>query len=581
MKSMHDSNYKLPPNAQNIHKQFENEFRKKFIIIASCTYLILAVFSFIGLNLFSKYHLIALINSQSNSIAIQEWRTVTNGIYSGWNLPYQLDCISIMDENKNIIADQGNCYNYKDTNHKYLGQSFNYKINQFHIKSYVKYSIWIIAFLLPLFIFIFFVILYFIFKISTRFENKIEIINFFDQYDKNMAQYSNIQQLLHEKTEEIIKLKKNAAIAEIASQVSHDIRSPLAALSMVTKDLTQIPEEQRIIIRASLNRITDIANDLLDKNRKLNSTESQINENSLMFKESDLFLLSSLLETIVSEKRIQFRSKMNINIEFNPSSKSYGLFAKIDPKEFKRIISNLINNSVEALGDRGSVNIHLFPKEDTHLKSKFIVIKISDNGAGISPEVLAKIGSQGTSYGKVDGNGLGLYHAIKTIESWGGNFKIDSTVGSGTKIILEIPMSDVPYWFIEKLDIKPSSTIVFLDDDSTIHKIWDKRFHELQKYDFPLKLFHFSSSDEFEKWFELEKNNSANNFLFLFDFELLNDKTNGLSLIEKHQLNSNNLHSILVTSRFEEKRILEKCAQLKVKMIPKSMAEIVPIGLTQ
>ncbi|MFH1356782.1 MAG: hypothetical protein ABII18_06565, partial [bacterium] len=56
-----------------------------------------------------------------------------------------------------------------------------------------------------------------------------------------------------------------ASIGETASQIAHDIRSPLAALNMVTHDLKQLPEDERIIIRSAVQRIQDIANDLASK----------------------------------------------------------------------------------------------------------------------------------------------------------------------------------------------------------------------------------------------------------------------------------------------------------------------------
>ncbi|MDD5630257.1 MAG: 7TM diverse intracellular signaling domain-containing protein [Elusimicrobia bacterium] len=63
------------------------------------------------------------------------------------------------------------------------------------------------------------------------------------------------------------ELEQQIAISTLASQVAHDIRSPLAALDSVLKDVEQLPEAKRTVIRSAAGRIRDIANDLLEKNR--------------------------------------------------------------------------------------------------------------------------------------------------------------------------------------------------------------------------------------------------------------------------------------------------------------------------
>ncbi|EKD49968.1 MAG: hypothetical protein ACD_62C00692G0001, partial [uncultured bacterium] len=70
-----------------------------------------------------------------------------------------------------------------------------------------------------------------------------------------------IQKLIA-KEQEATKLQ---AISNTARQVAHDIRSPLAALSMVSSGLKELPEEERILIRTAVQRIEDIANDLSNK----------------------------------------------------------------------------------------------------------------------------------------------------------------------------------------------------------------------------------------------------------------------------------------------------------------------------
>ncbi|MEN9724399.1 MAG: Histidine kinase [Pseudomonadota bacterium] len=102
------------------------------------------------------------------------------------------------------------------------------------------------------------------------------------------------------------------------------------------------------------------------------------------------------------------------------------------------MLSNLLNNSVEAIENAGSISLQLCkPAHDRHLCQ----LVICDTGKGIPAAILLKIESANGSYGKENGNGLGLAHARKLLKEWGGRLEISSTPGVGTTVRLHIPVS--------------------------------------------------------------------------------------------------------------------------------------------
>lgn len=390
-----------------------------------------------------------------------------------------------------------------------------------------------------------------------------------------LSYVGSLQNIEKEKAEK----ERIEAISILTRQVAHDIRSPLSALNLVSGALPEVGEEKRLLIRNAVQRINDIANQLLEKgkekigNKKSDTLSLLPLDNTTKFK---VELLSPLIDSIVSEKRVQFREKQNIEIEAD-INQGYGLFAQINSVELQRMISNLLNNSVEALLEsKGQVKVAIRGYRNV------INLIIQDSGQGIPEVFLKKLREQGFSHGKghtESGSGLGLYHAKQTTESFGGKFEVLSKEGLGTTITIHLPRAETPSWFVPRIIIKPMMRVISLDDDLAIHQIWRGRFQSAT-HGSSEKMNHstFTSGEEFKLWVitQYQTEQTELPFLFLVDYELLGQNKTGLDLIEELNIAKN---SILVTSRYEEARIRERCENLKLQIIPKTMAGFVPIEI--
>lgn len=367
-------------------------------------------------------------------------------------------------------------------------------------------------------------------------------------------------------TEARVVASENAA--RIAKQVAHDIRSPLAALSMVEKDIgAKLDESLRIILRESVSRINDIANDVMTKN--VNSSAAHVSD-ATEKRESRSFLLSSLINEVVTEKRIEYRDVSGIKIDFRPGDSGYGLFAHVEGPVLKRVLSNLINNSVQAIGKVGAVTVHL--DAVTEGSSTSARIEVRDNGPGIPEDVLPRLGTLGVSHGKTDGAGMGLFHAHESVAQWGGRIAIRSTFGSGTTVQITLPPTASERWLLQKLTIAPDQKILVVDDDSAIHGAWQKVLDVAGREG---NLEHFQSADTVLKEKEINGRDFSGH-LCLIDYEFINSALTGLDLIDKLDVQKN---SVLVTSRFDDPVVQKRATAMGVRILPKSLAHSVPIRI--
>jgi signal transduction histidine kinase len=356
---------------------------------------------------------------------------------------------------------------------------------------------------------------------------------------------------------------------ELTKQVSHDIRSPLAALSMVTTSLNTLPEDERVLIRNAISRINDIANDLLRKGGNDNLTSNI--RHSPTDNNKTIELIPALVDVLVSEKRMQYRefSGLTIEIEMN---ESFGAFSLVDARELKRAISNLVNNAVEAFDHHnGKIQIRV------QKLNKQVEISVVDNGKGIPAHLIEKLGKEQLSFGKEasdqSGSGLGLYHAKQTILHLGGSLEILSTEGKGTTISIKLNLADSPSWFTDRIDLTDKNLVISLDDDLSVHQIWASRLNILAKD----KIVHkqFQSGEVFKKFVQ-ENLDDLNKIQFLIDYELLSQGKTGLDIIEELNISKN---SILVTSRYEEASIQARAGVIGLKLLPKSLAGFVPFEI--
>lgn len=356
------------------------------------------------------------------------------------------------------------------------------------------------------------------------------------------------------------KLQEQEMLKTIVSQVAHDIRSPLASLSMIVKSCKSIPETERIALRDVALSIGDIANNLLSK-YKCNGNEIHTKTKTLEY-----ILVSLSLSEVLSEKKYQYK---HLPVKFNYSFDSNSSFVSIqaEASDFNRMLSNLLNNAVEALeGKAGKIDLKL------NLLGEHIRITIKDNGKGMSQKIIDKImsGTAVTS-GKKDGNGIGLTQVQDTLRRNHGKIVIDSKIGRGTKITLTFPRRDSVDWVVKQIELNKDDTVIILDDDNSIHNAWEIRFKD---YADNIHLKHFKVGEKVIDFINAAA--EKNKMFLLVDFELINQELNGLQIIEQTSMQQ---RSILVTSHYGNQNVRDLATKAGVKILPKQLASDIPIKI--
>jgi signal transduction histidine kinase len=232
---------------------------------------------------------------------------------------------------------------------------------------------------------------------------------------------------MREMEDQIQLAERLSSLGHLAAGVAHEIRNPLNAIGMGLQRLKRefLPQDESKkeeyvsfteLISKEIRRVNEIIEQFLTLSRPF----------QLELKLSSLEELLKNLITLFQEEA----SSQGITLQLEITSKLP--LIKMDEERLTQAFINIMKNGMQAMEKGGILHI-----ETRSLKDHVNVV-ISDSGFGISPETMEKIFNYYFTT-KEKGVGLGLPIAHRIIEAHGGQSKVESRVGVGTKVTITLP----------------------------------------------------------------------------------------------------------------------------------------------
>ena len=226
------------------------------------------------------------------------------------------------------------------------------------------------------------------------------------------------------------------AILEHNVQIAHDIRSPLSALNIAVQTLKITDVDRRELISAAIGRIDGIAAQLLGKESLNKHDKMPMDLSGFTGQKFVMCRVAELANAAIREAAIQLPEDCRIRVDADFTDDFEYQELSLPSDAIKRIISNLLNNGIEAVGTEGYVQVI------GRIFCGSVSLEVRDNGCGIPSEILDQVGQRGfsTKIGSARfGSGLGLCSAKQTVASLGGTLKIESQPGKGTSVRISLP----------------------------------------------------------------------------------------------------------------------------------------------
>jgi two-component system sensor histidine kinase KdpD len=212
----------------------------------------------------------------------------------------------------------------------------------------------------------------------------------------------------------------------LLAAVSHDLRSPLAAVkaavaSLRNADMSWSPEDESALletIEEATDRLTALVGNLLDMSR--------IHTGAVTAAATDMNLaraVRSAVEAMPGGERVDVRVADDIRVV-------------ADPGLLDRVVANIVENALKYVPVTADIRV------DAAVAGDRVTLRIADTGRGIPDSELDRIFAPFQRLGDVpqrDGVGLGLAVARGFVEAMGGSVLVEATPGGGLTFVIDIP----------------------------------------------------------------------------------------------------------------------------------------------
>jgi len=209
---------------------------------------------------------------------------------------------------------------------------------------------------------------------------------------------------------------------------NHFIKNEVSKISFCAACLKESSCSKNNNHEESIDIIISSSSHLLNMLNKLNFQSQEIviiNEYTKLIDIIDDVILSN--KVIIEEKKIIVTKNINQDLS---------IFC--DKIHFRELINNIIKNAIESIKDRGNIIIC------TYFEKKYFVIKIKDNGCGITDKDMENVTEPFFSTKRSSQNfGLGLYYCKKVIDKHGGFLEIKSCENTGCEVLVFFPEKKV------------------------------------------------------------------------------------------------------------------------------------------
>ena len=256
----------------------------------------------------------------------------------------------------------------------------------------------------------------------------------------------NVDELIKKERQQEMALQAAYDVAEAAnkaktdflSNMSHDIRTPMnGIIGMTAIAAAHIDDKERV--KDSLQKITQASKHLLSLiNEVLDMSKIESGKVQLFEEEFNLSDLIDNLLSMTSSQIEEHHHELSVNISDVIHEEVIG-----DSLRIQKVFTNLMSNAVKYTPDGGKIRLSISERPTNQRKVGCYEFVFEDNGIGMSQDFMDHIfepfvRAADEHVNRVQGTGLGMPISRNIVRMMGGDIKVESTPGAGSRFTVTI-----------------------------------------------------------------------------------------------------------------------------------------------
>jgi two-component system, OmpR family, phosphate regulon sensor histidine kinase PhoR len=233
----------------------------------------------------------------------------------------------------------------------------------------------------------------------------------------------------------LVQKKLGEIKSDFINNMTHEFKTPLATISLAVDALRNEK------VQHDKDKMQYFSGIIKEENKRMNKHVETILQAALMDKQElklnfkDLHA-HEIISRVVDNFRLQLEEKSgSIGLTLNAKED----LVKADEVHFTNLVSNLIDNAIKYSKENLAIRVY------THCTHKHFILRVEDNGIGMSKESVKRIfekfyRAHTGNIHNVKGFGLGMSYVKTVVDAHRGRIKVDSTLGKGSVFTVELPI---------------------------------------------------------------------------------------------------------------------------------------------